>query len=211
MNESFLPRLLATYPGMTYSFEGEQREQGQTLDAIRKGMLLALVAIFALLSIPLRSYVQPLLIMAAIPFGMIGAVIGHVLLGHPLSMPSLMGVVALAGVVVNDSLVLVSYVNAQRRKGVSLTEAVRNSGAARFRPILLTSLTTFAGLLPIMTETSFQAQFLIPMAISLAFGVLFATVVTLLLVPALYLILEDLRAISARTSRTAQTQTPAKA
>jgi multidrug efflux pump subunit AcrB len=211
LNESFLPRLLATYPGMTYSFEGEQREQGQTLDAIRKGMLLALVAIFALLSIPLRSYVQPLLIMAAIPFGMIGAVIGHVLLGHPLSMPSLMGVVALAGVVVNDSLVLVSYVNAQRRKGVSLTEAVRNSGAARFRPILLTSLTTFAGLLPIMTETSFQAQFLIPMAISLAFGVLFATVVTLLLVPALYLILEDLRAISARTSRTAQTQTPAKA
>jgi multidrug efflux pump subunit AcrB len=194
LRQDFLPKLAARHPGVTYSFEGEQREQAQTLGAIGRGALLSLVGIYALLAIPLRSYTQPLLIMSAIPFGMIGAIGGHLLLGLPLSLSSLMGLVALAGIVVNDSLVLVSYVNLRRQRGLALREAVRGAGVARFRAILLTSLTTFAGLVPIMSETSYQAQLLVPMAVSLAFGVLFATAITLFLVPALYLILEDLRA-----------------
>jgi len=198
LREEFLPQLAAEHPGVTYSFEGEQREQAQTMGAMGRGALLSLIGIYALLAIPLRSYAQPLLIMSAIPFGMIGAIGGHMLLGLPLSLSSLMGLVALAGVVVNDSLVLVSYVNQRRHDGVAVVEAVRGAGAARFRAILLTSLTTFAGLVPIMSETSFQAQLLVPMAVSLAFGVLFATAITLFLVPALYLILEDVRGLIAR-------------
>jgi multidrug efflux pump subunit AcrB len=203
LRQTFLPELVAHHPGMSYSFEGEQREQSQTLGALGRGALLSLLAIYALLAIPLRSYVQPLLIMSAIPFGMIGAIAGHLLLGYPLSMSSLMGLVALAGVVVNDSLVLVSYVNQQVDNGLAVPRAVREAGAARFRAILLTSLTTFAGLVPIMSETSFQAQLLVPMAVSLAFGVIFATAITLFLVPALYLILDDLRAVFGAGGRAA--------
>jgi multidrug efflux pump subunit AcrB len=149
--------------------------------------------IYALLAIPLRSYTQPFIIMAAIPFGLVGAVWGHVLLGHDFSMFSLIGLVALSGVVVNDSLVMVDYINRRIAEGEAIGAALREAGGARFRAILLTSLTTFAGLTPLMLETGVQAQMLIPMAISLAFGVIFATAITLVLVPASYLILDDIQ------------------
>lgn len=193
LQESFLPRLAEEFPDVVPYLEGEQREQSDTLNAMRRGGAIALLGIYALLAIPLSSYSQPILIMVAIPFGLIGAVLGHLLLGTILSMSSLMGMVALAGVVVNDSLVLVSHINRRRAEGVALARAVREAGAARFRPILLTSLTTFAGLLPILFDVSYEAALLRPMAISLAFGVLFSTAVSLLLVPAAYLIHADLR------------------
>ena len=193
---NFLPKLAREFPEIEYVFEGEQREQSDTLGAMRRGGTLALLAIYALLAIPLGSYAQPLLIMLAIPFGLVGAVVGHLLLGSMLSMSSVMGMVAIAGVVVNDSLVLVSYVNQQRARGVATAQAIRDAGAARFRPILLTSLTTFAGLLPIIGDVGFAAALLRPMAISLAFGVLFATGITLIVVPAAYAILEDFRQYS---------------
>jgi multidrug efflux pump subunit AcrB len=196
LERELLPALAREFPGVEHYLEGEQREQSETLDAMGRGAVLALLAIYALLAVPLRSYSQPLLIMLAIPFGLIGAVAGHLLLGSILSMSSLMGMVALAGVVVNDSLVLVSYVNQNRAAGVPVARAIRDAGAARFRPILLTSLTTFAGLVPILADTGYDAALLRPMAISLAFGVLLATAVTLLLVPAAYAILEDWQADS---------------
>ena len=195
LKASFLPRMVAEYQGLTYTFEGEQKEQNETLTALERGLIIALLAIYALLAVPLRSYTQPVIIMSAIPFGLVGAVWGHVLLGMDLSMMSTIGIVALAGVVVNDSLVLVSYVNQNRADGIPLQQAIREAGAARFRPILLTSMTTFAGLTPLMLEQSVQAQFLIPMAVSLAFGVVFATAISLMIVPAMYLILEDLKAL----------------
>ncbi|HSG06172.1 MAG TPA: efflux RND transporter permease subunit, partial [Nitrospiria bacterium] len=151
--------------------------------------------IFALLAIPFRSYSQPLLIMAAIPFGVVGAVLGHMIMGFSLSILSFFGIVALAGVVVNDSLLLIDTVNIKRREGSDLPTALRDAGTRRFRPILLTSLTTFFGLAPMILETSVQAQFLIPMAISLGFGILFATGITLLLLPCLYMMLEDVRGL----------------
>ena len=146
-----------------------------------------------MLAIAFRSYAQPLIVLSAIPFGMIGAVLGHMALGYTLSLMTMMGVVALSGVVVNDSLILVVAVNRFRQSGMSLWDAVVAGGKRRFRPILLTSLTTFLGLLPMISETSMQARFLIPMAISLAFGVLFATVLTLVLVPCAYILLDDAR------------------
>jgi multidrug efflux pump subunit AcrB len=155
---------------------------------------MALVAIYAMLAVPFRSYVQPLIVMTSIPFGIVGAVIGHLLMGYSLSLISMMGIVALSGVVVNDSLVLIDFANRRRREGASFFAAVSEAGARRFRPIMLTSLTTFGGLAPMIFETSMQARFLIPMAISLGYGILFATLIALLLVPALYLIVEDLRA-----------------
>ena len=155
--------------------------------------IVALLAMFVMMAIPLRSYVQPLIVMSVIPFGIVGAVTGHMLMGANLSIMSMCGIVALSGVVVNDSLVLVDYVNRHRVRGRSVIEAAWGAGAARFRPILLTSLTTFAGLTPMPLETDLQAKFLIPMAISLGFGILFATTITLLLVPCVYLILEDLK------------------
>jgi len=190
-----LPELLSRFPGVSYTLEGEQREQQESLDALGQGFTLALLAIFALMAVPLKSYLQPIIIMTAIPFGLVGAVWGHMILGYNLTILSGFGMVALSGVVVNDSLIMVDYINKHRRKGESLHEAVRYSGTARFRPILLTSLTTFAGLTPLLLEESLQAQFLIPMAISLAFGVVFATFITLLMVPSLYLILEDLNKV----------------
>ncbi len=207
LERGFLPELMRRYTDVRYGLEGEQREQAETMGALGRGAVLALLAIYALLAIPLRSYIQPLLIMMAIPFGLIGAVIGHIVLGHILSMSSVMGMVALAGVVVNDSLVLVSYINQRRDRGVGLRDAIRDSGAARFRPILLTSLTTFAGLIPILSDFSFQTKLLKPMAISLAFGVLFATLVTLILVPATYAMLEDVReALGHRRARRAESR-----
>ena len=196
-----LPEIQAAFPGIEFSFEGEQREQSEFLSSLARGWAIALLVIYALLAIPLRSYGQPLIIMSAIPFGLVGATWGHLFLGYDFSMMSVIGLVALSGVVVNDSLVLVDYVNQQRASGSSLREALLEAGTARFRAILLTSLTTFAGLTPLMLESSMQARMLIPMGISLAFGVIFATAITLLLVPCLYLILEDLtRALSSLRS-----------
>ena len=147
---------------------------------------------YVLMAIPLQSYVQPLIVMSVIPFGMVGAIIGHVIMGMNLSIMSMCGLVALAGVVVNDSLVLVDYVNRHRKDDGNVLIAALNAGARRFRPILLTSLTTFAGLAPLLFEDDMQAKFLIPMAVSLGFGILFATTITLILVPSLYVILDDL-------------------
>jgi multidrug efflux pump subunit AcrB len=152
---------------------------------------LALLIIYAILAIPLRSYLQPFVIMSVIPFGAVGAIVGHMIMGWPLILPSLLGIIALSGVVVNSSLVLVDYINRQRRAGHSVEAAVRRAGVVRFRPVLLTSATTFLGLLPLMLLDSPGTAFIVPMAISLAWGVLFATVITLFLVPSLYQALED--------------------
>jgi multidrug efflux pump subunit AcrB len=198
LRRTALPTLLSDYPGLSYDLEGEQREQRETVAALMVNGGFALVLIYALLAVPLRSYGQPLIIMSVIPFGLVGAIWGHLLVGllkdgEPmnLTMMSIMGVVALSGVVVNSSLVLVHAVNQRREKGIAMVDAVREAGAVRFRPIVLTSLTTFAGLTPLLLEGSVSAQFLIPMATSLAFGVVFASVLSLFLVPSLYLILED--------------------
>ncbi len=196
--EAFLVARMPEYPGVSYSFEGEAKEQRDSFSGLRWGTVFVLFAIFALLAIPFKSYVQPLIVMSVIPFGVVGAILGHWIMLMPLTIMSMMGMLALSGVVVNDSLVLVDYINRQRRAGVSLDEAVRSSGQARFRPVLLTSLTTFAGLMPLIFEKSTQAQFLIPMAVSLGFGILFATAVTLLIIPVNYLLLEDARRFSYR-------------
>ena len=195
LDEEDLPSLLAKYPGLTFSWQGERREQQETMAGIASGYPLALVIIYALLAVPFRSYTQPLIVMSAIPFGLIGAVFGHILMGMDLTILSMFGIVALSGVVVNDNLVLVVYINRMREEGMRLGEAVLKAGVARFRPILLTSLTTFVGLMPLILEKSVQAQFLIPMAISLAFGVMFATVISLILVPIGYLLLEDMKSL----------------
>jgi multidrug efflux pump subunit AcrB len=194
-----LPGIMSRYPGISYSFEGERREQAETMKGLIRGFLIALLVIFAMMAIPFKSYIQPLIVMSVIPFGFVGAVWGHLLMGFNLSIISLFGFVALTGVVVNDSIVLVHYVNRRRSEGVRFLQAVRDAGLYRFRPIILTSLTTFAGLTPLLLERSIQARFLIPMAVSLAFGVLFATFITLILVPALYIILEDIKGIVTRS------------
>ncbi len=187
----FVDDLVGEYPGVRYTLEGEQREQRETSGSLMVGALLILFALYCLLAIPFRSYVQPLIVMGIIPFSVVGAILGHMIMGMNLSITSIMGILALAGVVVNDSLVLVDYVNRRRREGSGLFDAVSVAGVARFRPILLTSLTTFFGLSPLILEKSTQAQFLIPMAVSLGFGILFATFITLLLIPVCYLVLED--------------------
>jgi multidrug efflux pump subunit AcrB len=192
LERGYLPGLIAGHPGMRYAFEGERKEQAETIGGLGRGFVVALLLIYVLMAIPFRSYLQPLVVMSAIPFGLIGAVLGHIVMGMELSVLSVCGIVALAGVVVNDSIVLVDFVNRRRAEGGEVLTAVREAGVQRFRPILLTSLTTFAGLTPLLLEKSVQASFLIPMAISLGFGVLFATFISLVLVPAGYLILEDL-------------------
>jgi len=190
-----LPELLLEYPGVRHSFEGQQTEFRDSTGGLAQGFMIALMLIYLLLAVPLKSYAQPLIIMSAIPFGLVGATWGHLIMGMDISLLSMFGLVALAGVVVNDSLVMVDFINRFRSQLGSLGRAVREAGAARFRPILLTSLTTFFGLLPLMLETSLQAQFLIPMAISLAFGVIFSTFITLMLVPAGYIIIEDMKGL----------------
>ncbi|MEJ2534882.1 MAG: efflux RND transporter permease subunit, partial [Gammaproteobacteria bacterium] len=187
-----MPELLRQFPGVSYQLSGSSRRAAELQGDLLKGAALALFLIYALMAIPLRSYSQPLLIMSVIPFGTIGAMAGHWLLGIPVSMFSYFGIIALSGVVVNDSLILVDYINKERQTGVPLRQAVVDGARLRFRPILLTSLTTFLGLAPItIFEKSAQAQLVIPMAASLAFGIVFATIITLLLIPALYLILAD--------------------
>ena len=191
--DEWLSDVLKGYPSVIFDLEGEQKEQKESMATLKIGLLFVLFIIYALLAIPFGSYLQPLIVMGVIPFSIIGAVLGHVLLGISLSISSLMGILALTGVVVNDSLVLVDYVNKRVKEGHPLQDAVRKAGGARFRPILLTSLTTFVGLLPLIFEKSTQAQFLIPMAVSLGFGILFATFITLILIPASYMILEDFK------------------
>jgi multidrug efflux pump subunit AcrB len=191
LQAGFLPQLIEQHPAVRYSLEGEQRDQAESVGALFRGFGVALFAIYAMMAIPFRSYSQPLIVMSAIPFGIVGAIWGHIFLGLDVSLLSLCGVIALAGIAVNDSLVLVSFMNAHREEIGNTREAVVQAGVSRFRPILLTSLTTAAGITPLMLERSVQAQFLIPMAVALAFGVLFSTFITLGLVPALYVILED--------------------
>jgi multidrug efflux pump subunit AcrB len=183
------------YPQLSISLVGQQREQEEAFASLRQNYVMALFLIFALLALPFRSYLQPLIIMAVIPFGIVGAIAGHALMGYTLSIMSVFGIIALSGVVVNDSLVLIDATNRERAAGKRPMAAVIDAGASRMRPILLTSLTTFFGLIPMIAETSVQARFLIPMAISLGFGVLFVTFVVLLLVPALYMIVEDVRSL----------------
>ena len=168
------------------------------MQGLFQGFIFALISIYFLLAIPFRSYIQPTIVMMAIPFGIVGAVFGHLLMGYNLSLMSMMGIVALSGIVVNDSLVLVDYANKRRREGATSRKAVELAALRRFRPVLLTTLTTFCGLAPMIFETSRQARFLIPMALSLGFGILFATVITLALVPCLYLIVDDIRSFFQR-------------
>ena len=188
-----LPEVLAKYPGVFYVFEGDQATQQEAVGGLQVGFTIALFVIFALLAVPLKSYVQPLIIMSAIPFGLVGAVWGHVIMGLDVTVMSMFGLVALTGVVVNDSLVMVTFINRNRARHLDLDTAVREAGASRFRPILLTSLTTFFGLVPLMLDRSFNAAFFVPMAVSLGFGVLFATFITLVLVPTAYLLIEDIK------------------
>jgi multidrug efflux pump subunit AcrB len=195
LNKDVLPEIAASFSGLGYGYQGRQADRKESFTDLAAGFLFALGAIYMLLAIPFRSYIQPAIVMIAIPFGMIGAVFGHMIMDYHLSLMSMMGIVALSGVVVNDSLVLVDFANKQRKLGVSAAEAIQRAGVRRFRPVLLTTLTTFGGLAPMIFETSRQARFMIPMAISLGFGIVFATLITLALVPCLYLIVEDLQCI----------------
>ena len=192
IEKNLIPALQKKYPGLSYNISGAADEEAKMAASMIVGFSLALFGIYALLAIPTKSYLQPLIIMGVIPFGMIGAIFGHWVMGYPMSMMSLMGVIALSGVVVNDSLILVDFVNKAVANGAERYAAVVEAGARRFRAILLTSLTTFFGLLPMLTERTTQAEAMVPMAISLAYGIVFATVITLLLIPCLYMILEDL-------------------
>ena len=187
-----LPRLKAEFPMVDVTLAGESEERAKSFNGLAQAALLSLIVIYALLAIPLKSYLQPLVIMSVIPFGAVGAIVGHWIMGYQLMFFSALGIVALSGVVVNASLVLVDFINRRRREGMPLDEAVLAAGVVRFRPILLTSITTFVGLIPLMASPSPATVFFIPMAISLAFGVLFATAITLVLVPALYQVAEDL-------------------
>jgi len=191
--KDYLDSLMVQYPGVRHSLEGEAREQSDSFGSLQWGLVFVLFMIYSLLAIPFKSYIQPLIVMSVIPFGLIGAVIGHWLMGSPLTIFSILGMLALVGVVVNDSLVLVDFINKKRAEGMDLVEAVLTAGAKRFRPVMLTSLTTFIGLMPLLLEQSTQAQFLIPMAISLGFGIIFATFITLILVPVNYLVVERLK------------------
>lgn len=193
LNNEIVPQVIAQFPGMESYLAGWERDQRENMHLFFRGVGIVLIGLFVLLAIPFRSYIQPLIVMSVIPFGIIGAIVGHLLMGEDLSFMSLLGMLALGGIVVNDSLVMVDYINSKRGGGMPLGNAVRRAGERRFRPILLTSLTTFAGLLPLMFEESRQARFMVPMAISLAWGVAFGTVITLLLVPVNTLILEDIK------------------
>lgn len=199
--ENDIPPLLSKYPGLSFSLTGRQEDQRDAMSSLGIGFILALFAIFAMLAIPFKSYSQPIIIMTTIPFGIIGAVIGHVIMGYEMSIISMFGLVALAGVVVNGGLILVNEANTKRWEGESIFDSVLHAGTRRFRPIVLTSLTTFIGLAPMIFETSLQARFLIPMAISLGFGILFSTGISLVLVPCLYMVLFDIKDLLGVKSR----------
>ncbi|MCR2745408.1 efflux RND transporter permease subunit [Limnobacter parvus] len=191
--QELMPKLMVDYPGLSYSFAGRQQDFSEALSGLGKGFMVALLLIYVLLAIPFKSYLQPFIVMLAIPFGIFGAILGHLMMGYSISIVSMMGILALAGVVVNDSLVMVDHANQKVRDGMTPYDAICTSGVRRFRPIMLTTISTFGGLAPMIFETSRQAKFMIPMAISLGYGILFATAITLLLVPCLYLMVDDLR------------------
>ena len=186
--DSILADLTAVYPDLTYTFGGEQQEQLESLGALYRGFAIALLMIFVLLAIPLRSYTKPFIIMAVLPFGFIGVILGHWVLGVALSAVSFMGIFGLSGVAVNDSLVMIDFIDQKLREGVPVRTAIIAGAKGRFRPIMLTSVTTFLGFTPLILERSIQAQFLIPFAASLGFGILFTTAIVMMVVPALYTI-----------------------
>jgi len=207
IKQELLLNIKSQNPQLQYSFEGAHRAQTNTMDGVKQGGIVALLLIYSLLALQFRSYFQPVIIMTAIPFGMVGALLGHLLMGYSLSVISVLGIVALTGIVVNDSLILVDFINRSRERGTPIRQAIVESGVRRFRPILLTTLTTFFGLLPMLFEQSLQARFLIPMAISLAFGVLFSTFVILVLIPVLYMILEDFKGLVSRKPKKVEVET----
>jgi HAE1 family hydrophobic/amphiphilic exporter-1 len=195
LKNGYLNQLTTRFPGVTYDLEGQAKRTQDLIDSLIKGFGMCAMIIFLLLASQFRSYIQPLIIMTAIPFGLIGAVLGHLIMDLELTMFSLLGIVALSGIVVNDSLILIDFINTKVRGGMNNYDAVVEAGQNRFRPVLLTSVTTVAGLFPLLLETSFQAQFLIPMAVSISYGLMAATLLTLLFVPALYLVLSDIKSL----------------
>lgn len=199
--EEKYPQLKDKYPGLGYGFTGRQQDFREGMAALKLGFIIAVLMIYVLLAIPFRSYSQPLIIMVSIPFGIVGAVIGHIIMGYDLSMMSMMGIIALSGVVVNDSLVLIEFANRRRAEGLSIHDAMLTAGVRRFRPIMLTTLTTFCGLAPMIFEQSRQARFMIPMALSLGYGIIFATAISLIIVPALYMIIEDIQRLLTKTTQ----------
>jgi len=193
LEANVLPATIEKHRGLSYTFEGHQADITESMGSLKVTFVLAMLAVYAMLAIPFRSYIQPAIVMVSIPFGVVGAIFGHLLMGYDLCIPSMFGIVALSGVVVNDSLILIDFANRRCRDGgLSYREAIHSAGIQRFRPILLTTVTTFGGLAPMIFETSRQARFLIPMALSLGFGILFATVITLVIVPSLYLTADDI-------------------
>ena len=195
IEHNFIPKLKNKYPGISVDRDAGSEEEVKMLTSLGIGLIFSLLGIYALLAVPLRSYLQPIIIMGVIPFGFIGAVFGHILLGLPISNMSLFGILALAGVVVNDSIILVDFINQSVKHGTPIIQAVIQGGTQRYRAIILTSLTTFFGLAPIVLEQSTQAQFIIPMAVSLSFGIVFSTIITLILIPCLYIVLNDLNTL----------------
>ena len=208
--DAWFPQLRADFPNVSYRLGGEQRAQAEAAGGVIKGVFMAMMMIYVLLAIPLRSYLQPLIIMSVIPFGTVGALLGHLILGWDLVFFSVLGIVALSGVVVNASLVMVHSINAHREKGLPLSDAVRAAAILRFRPIVLTTATTFLGLLPLMFEKAVPATPMVPMAISLGFGVLYASIMTLFLVPVGYVILDDFVRLVGRVvpGRASQVEAP---
>jgi len=204
--EAWTPELHDRFPDVTHRLGGEQRERSDAAGGLLKGFGMALMVIYVLLAIPLRSYLQPFIIMSVIPFGTVGAILGHYLLGWDVVFFSVLGMVALSGVVVNASLVMVHTINTHREKGLPFGEAIRTASILRFRPIVLTTATTFLGLLPLMFETAVPAMPMIPMAISLGFGVLYASIMTLILVPVGYVILDDVIRLTSRTDSHARSE-----
>ena len=211
IQEEFIPELLAKYPNVESALDGASKDEAESMQDLAKAALFALFCIYALMAIPLKSYSQPLIIMSVIPFGLIGAIVGHMVLGMDLSILSMFGIIALAGVVVNDSLIMVDFVNRARAQGHAIKRAAIEAGTQRFRAIILTSLTTFLGLAPIIfLEKSLQAKVVIPMATSLAFGIVFATIITLILIPALYVILDDVKKLVGRKGEVDEAQASAE-
>ena len=186
--DTILPDIANTNPGLTYTFGGQQQQQAESFEALGRSFILALLVIYALLAIPLGSYTKPLIIMAVIPFGIVGAILGHLVMGLSLSITSIWGIVALTGVVVNDSLMMIDFINERLVGGMPVETAIIDGAKARFRPIFLTSLTTFLGFAPLIFEQSIQAKFLIPLGVSVGFGIVFATVILMLVVPALAMV-----------------------
>lgn len=199
-----LKRLMAQYPGLQYSFQGQAADMSESMDSLTISFIFALLAIYILLAIPLQSYVLPLIVISSIPFGVIGAIFGHLLMGYDLSLISVLGIVSLAGIVANDSLILIDQaLYLKKHSDRPPIEIIKTAAVQRFRPIILTTFTTFFGLMPMILETSRQARMLIPMAISIGFGILFATMITLILIPSLYVVVDDVRNLLKKNKREA--------